>query len=175
MRFSPAAIALATTLSLVSSIGFAQSTYMPTAGSVALLEKGQSAQDAGDYDAAYNFFESALVADPRNAMAYVAMAQIADVQDLPGKAIQLYTKALELDPNNAYALSGQGRSYVRKGAVSRAEANLANLRLTCSNPCEPATALEQSIAAGPPEKVVTAEAVTPALTVEDAAPDAKEP
>lgn len=172
MRFSPAAIALATTLSLVSSIGFAQSTYMPNEGSVTLLKQGQTAQDAGDYDAAYNFFESALVADPRNAMAYVAMAQIADVQDLPGKAIQLYSKALELDPNNPYALSGQGRSYVRKGAVTRAEANLANLRLTCASSCEPATLLEQAIAAGPPEKVITAEAVTPELTVEDAAPDA---
>ena len=168
MRFSPAAIALSTTLALVSSVSFAQSTYQPTAASNELLVMGQVAQEKGEFDAAYNYYESALVADPRNANAYVAMAQIAEVQGLPGKSIQLYSKALELDPNNSSALAGQGRAYVAKGAISRAEGNLAKLQVVCPNGCEQIAWLSDAIAAGPPEKVVATESLTPELKVEDA-------
>lgn len=168
MRFSPAALALSATLALVSSVSFAQSNYQPTEASNELIVLGQAAQDKGEFDAAYNFYESALVADPRNANAYIAMAQIAEVQGLPGKSIQLYTRALELDPNNSFALAGQGRAYVAKGAMSRAEANLAKLQLVCPGGCEPITWLSDAIAAGPPEKVIAADAITPDLKVEDA-------
>jgi tetratricopeptide (TPR) repeat protein len=168
MRFSPAALALSATLALVSSVSFAQSTYQPTTASNELINLGQGAQHKGEFDAAYNFYESALVADPRNANAYIAMAQIAEVQGLPGKSIQLYTKALELDPNNSNALAGQGRAYVAKGAMTRADANLAKLQLICPNGCEQVTWLSDSIAAGPPKAVVTADAITPELKVEDA-------
>lgn len=170
MRFSPAAFALSLTFATVSSVSFAQSPYQPNAASNALILKGQESQEKGEYDAAYDYYESALVADPRNATAYVAMAQIAEAQGLPGKSIQLYTKALELDPNNSYALAGQGRAFVAKGAVARAEANLAKLQLVCANGCEPIAWLSDAIAAGPPEKVITADALTPELKVEDSPP-----
>lgn len=168
MRFSPAALALSLTLATVSSVSFAQSSYQPNAASNALIIKGQEAQEKGEFDAAYDYFESALVADPRNATAYVSMAQIAEVQGLPGKSIQLYGKALELDPNNSYALAGQGRAYVSKGAMSRADANLSKLQLICTNGCEPLAWLTDAIAAGPPQPVITAEAIKPDLSVEDA-------
>ena len=99
MRFSPAALALSATLALVSSVSFAQSNYQPTEASNELIVLGQAAQDKGEFDAAYNFYESALVADPRNANAYIAMAQIAERQY--DKALHNLEQLVLLEPDTA--------------------------------------------------------------------------
>ena len=131
------------------------------ARSVALLERGKAAKAAGDLDGANGLIESALAVDPRNRAAYIALAEIARGQGLPGKAIRFYREALTLEPNDLAALRGQGEAMVQKGAVERAKENLARVKTLCGTSCADATQLSAAIAKGPPA-TVTAQAVPPA-------------
>lgn len=159
MRFTPAALALSLLLVTVSSAGLGQrpdDEIDPR--SVALVERGRAAQRAGNLPEANGLFETALAVDPRNRTAFIALAEVARRQELPGKAIRLYRDALRLEPTDVRALAGQGEALVQKGAVERARANLAQVRTLCTTPCGEATALQAAIAAGPPARVVSAQA-----------------
>lgn len=159
MRSLP--IALAAALALVSlSTSLSGQRPAPPVGaqSLQLLADGRAARAAGNLDAATDALEAAVAADPRNRAAFVLLAQIADARGLPGKAIRLYREALQLDPNDVVALSGQGGALVQKGAVNRARENLARIRTLCRAGCGEATQLAAAIAKGPP--VATASTVT---------------
>jgi tetratricopeptide (TPR) repeat protein len=164
MRSLP--LALAASLALVSI-----STSLQGQGarpgldprSAQLLAEGKAARAAGNIDAAIDAWETAVAVDPRNRAAFVALAEAADARGLPGKAIRLYREALLLEPNDVVALAGQGEALVAKGAVKRAQENLARIRTICKKPCGEATQLAAAIAKGPP--VATAQATTtPATT-----------
>ncbi|MDF7775969.1 hypothetical protein P1X14_11990 [Sphingomonas sp. AOB5] len=132
--------------------------------STALVQEGRTAQSAGNIDGATDAFEAALVVDPRNRTAYIALAEIARSRGLPGKAIRMYREALLLEPNDLAALRGQGEAMVQKGAVEKANQNLARIKTICgTNPCNDATILAAAIAKGPPA-TVTAQNVPPAAT-----------
>jgi Tfp pilus assembly protein PilF len=150
MRISlvSAAAALAL-LSVSTSLNAQRADDQIDARSVALLERGKAARAAGDLDTANGLIESALAVDPRNRPAYLALAEIARTQGLPGKAIRFYREALTLEPNDQAALRGQGEAMVQKGAVERAKENLARLKTLCGN-CADATQLAAAIAKGPP-------------------------
>ena len=150
MRISlvSAAAALAL-LSVSTSINAQRADDQIDARSVALLERGKAARAAGDLDTANGLIESALAVDPRNRPAYLALAEIARTQGLPGKAIRFYREALTLEPNDQAALRGQGEAMVQKGAVERAKENLARLKTLCGT-CADATQLAAAIAKGPP-------------------------
>ncbi len=136
-------------LSVSTSINAQRADDQIDARSVALLERGKAARAAGDLDTANGLIESALAVDPRNRPAYLALAEIARAQGLPGKAIRFYREALTLEPNDQAALRGQGEAMVQKGAVERAKENLARLKTLCGN-CADATQLAAAIAKGPP-------------------------
>ncbi len=150
MRISlvSAAAALAL-LSVSTSLNAQRADDQIDARSVALLERGKAARAAGDLDTANGLIESALAVDPRNRAGYLALAEIARTQGLPGKAIRFYREALTLEPNDQAALRGQGEAMVQKGAVERAKENLARLKTLCGN-CADATQLAAAIAKGPP-------------------------
>lgn len=161
MRFSPLAVSLTLVLAVVSSAGQGQRPDdQINPRSVALVQQGEAARRAGNLSAANDLFETALAVDPRNRAAFLALAQVARAQDLPGKAIRLYREVLTLEPNDLAALEGQGEAMVQKGAVERARANLARIRTLCKVDCAPATTLAAVIAKGPPPAVVTAQATT---------------
>jgi tetratricopeptide (TPR) repeat protein len=126
--------------------------------SVALLQQGQALTAAGQFDQAIDALETALVVDPRNRPAYIALARVAQGQKLPGKAIRLYAEALKLEPNDVNALAGQGEALVQRGAVERAKRNLEKLKSACKDPCPQAMSLAAAIAKGPPPEVLTAQA-----------------
>lgn len=129
--------------------------------SIALQHQGTEAQAKGDLDAAIDFYESALAADPRNRSAIVAMAQVARAQGLPGKAIGLYREALLLEPNDIVALTGQGEALADKGALELAREKLADAQRVCGAKCPQVAALEKAIAASDSKRVVAAEAIAP--------------
>ena len=168
MRSLP--IVIAAGLALVS-VSTSLSGQRPQAGidprSLQLLADGRAARAAGNLDAAVDAWETAVVVDPRNRAAFVALADAAEARGLPGKAIRLYREALLLEPNDLAALAGQGEALVAKGAVNRARENLARIRTLCKTACAPATQLAAAIAKGPP--VTTVAATTPA------APPANQP
>ena len=157
MRFLPVLAAVAAIL-VVSDIGLAQrADDQVTPRSVALQKQGEAALAAGNLAGANDALEVALVADPRNRSAYVALGRVALAQSLPGKAIRYYEDALLLDPNDVVALSGEGSALVQRGAVDRAKANLARIQSLCKTSCSEATTLAAVIVKGPPPAVQTAQ------------------
>ena len=57
----------------------------------------------GDIDRAERLFEQVAEADPRNAIAVVGLAQVAQARGDAAGAIRLATRALEIDPDEAAA------------------------------------------------------------------------
>lgn len=110
-----------------------------------LVAQGQAAAAAGQYETATDLLETALAADPRNRAAYLALADVARRQGLPGKSIRLYRQALALDPNDRVALAGQGEALIDKGAVAKAQENLAKLTKLCRGNCPEQVTLASAI------------------------------
>ena len=175
MRFSPAAIALSLGLAMVSSAGLTK-PELPQASprAVALAEQGAAARAAGDLEGAIGLYETALAVDPSFHSAFVSLADIARAQGLDGKAVRLYREALSRDPNDQTALAGEGRALADRGALERAREDLARLRLLCRSACEAADELALAIEQAAAQPVRSAEAVTPATTVEEAEKRAEE-
>ena len=171
MRFTPAAIATAIILGTVStsSVGAPPRVQPIAALSLDMQREAERLQAAGQLDEATGFFETALLADPRNANAYIGLAQIAQAQSLPGKAVGLFREALELEPDNRTALAGQGVALVERGALERARQNLARLQTLCGNArCDEAARLTVAISTAGQRTALRAEDVTPRPVVEAA-------
>ena len=126
----------------------------------------QDARAAGNLEGATDLLETAVTVDPRNRQAFLALAEVAEARDLPGKAIRLYREALLLEPNDTAALRGQGEALVRKGAVNLAQQNLVKIKALCKGSCPDAGALAGVIAKGPP--ITTAAASPPPEKVAEA-------
>jgi Tfp pilus assembly protein PilF len=158
MRFTPAALALSLLVAVSASVGHG-ATYEPDPRAAALVEQGRSAAQSGDVQAAIDAYEAALAIDPGFTGVYLELAQAAREQGLQGKAIHYYREALQREPGNLAAISGEGAALVEKGAVAKAERNLARLQSLCGEGCTESEQLAQAIAQGPP--VRTAEAAMP--------------
>ncbi|OYU01338.1 MAG: hypothetical protein CFE36_10845 [Sphingomonadaceae bacterium PASS1] len=136
MRFSPAAIALSLTLAVMSSASIGgRADDDIDAQSIALMQTGDQESDAGRFDNAISWYESALAVDPRNRAAYIAMARAVKAQGLNGKAIAFYKEALELEPNDQVALAEQANVMIAKGAIEQAGKNIARLKTLCRADC----------------------------------------
>ncbi|WP_347303723.1 hypothetical protein V5740_03630 [Croceibacterium sp. TMG7-5b_MA50] len=158
MRFTPAALALSLLVGVSASVGHG-ATHDPDPRAAALVADGRSAAEAGNVQAAVDAFEAALAIDPAYTGVYLDLAQAARAQGLQGKAIHYYREALEREPGNLAAISGEGAALVEKGAVAKAERNLARLQSLCGEGCAEAEQLAVAIAQGPP--VRTADAALP--------------
>lgn len=152
MRFAPAAAALSLFLAATASVSSA-SEREPDPRAAALIAQGQAALETGDAQAATDAFEAALAVDPGYAPIYLHLAEAARRDGLQGKAIRYYREALERDPENFAAISGQGAALVEKGALERAQRNLATLESLCGTSCPETQALQATIAAGPPARL----------------------
>lgn len=168
MRFAPAAIALSILVGVSSSVTYsaAQSDELsPRAAQ--LVTQGHAALAAGNIDAATDAYEAALVVQPGNPVILVNMAEAARRQGMQGKALHYYREALEGDPRNLVAIAGEGAALAEKGAVSKAERNLARLRAMCGNNCAATRQLAAALASEPAQRMVRAEAVTPEPVVSE--------
>ncbi|WBH16547.1 tetratricopeptide repeat protein [Sphingomonas radiodurans] len=160
MRYTSVAVAAALAMvSISASLHGQRPDDQINAKSLALLQQGKAARAAGNLDGATDVLETAVAVDPRNRLAFIELAEVADARGLPGKAIRLYREALLLEPNDVSALKGQGEALVAKGAVARARANLARVKVLCKGGCPEASELAAVIAKGPP--VATAQVVPP--------------
>lgn len=160
MRYYPAALALSLAAVISASVSHGAPPESDYAAARILMAEGRSALANGDADAATDSFEAALAVDPGYVAAYLALGDAARLEGLQGKAIHYYRKALERDPDNLMALSGEGGAMVEKGAVEKARRNLAKLEGLCGKGCTETQMLATKIAAGPTPRVLSAEAVT---------------
>ena len=161
MRYFPAALALSLVLVVTGSMGQARVTDTVDPRAAVLLTNGRAALARGDVDAAIDSFESALAVDPGYAGTLVALGDAARKSGLQGKAIHYYRVALDRNPGNLAAMSGEGGALAEKGALDKARAELTRLEGLCGKACPETRALADAIAKGPAPKVIAAEAVKP--------------
>jgi len=172
MRFAPAAAALSLLVAVTSSVGSAQEAPVdPRAG--VLIAQGEALLDAGQPQRAVDALEAAFAIDPQYTPILLSLAEAARREGLQGKAIAYYREALTRDPGNYAAISGEGAALVERGAVEKAERNLAQLESLCGSNCPETRSLAKAIAKGPRNsKMLTAEAVMPdAVVTQNLAPE----
>src|SRR4051812_28643823 len=158
MRLTPIALSAAIMLGTMASAGFSQKPDdQIDARSLALTQQAATLNAQGRYAEATDLLESALAVDARNRQAYIGLARAAQGEKLPGKAVKFYYEALQLEPNDIDALTGQGEALVQRGAVERAKTNLARVRTLCKGNCPQAQTLAAAIAKGPPTEVLAAQ------------------
>lgn len=167
MRYMPVAIALSLLVAVTGSAGTAGVSIPTDPRAKALIDTGRTLLVSGDVQGATDSFEAALAVDPGNPLTYLALGDAARAAGMQGKAIHYYRDALERDPNNLAALSGEGGAMAEKGALEKAKGNLARLEGLCGRTCPETQALAGVIAKGPIARVVSAEAVKPEPAVED--------
>ena len=164
MRYYPAALALSLVAAVTASVGYG-ADRQPDPRAAALVTEGRSELASGQVQAAIDSFEAALTIDPAHTAVYLDLAEAARQQGLQGKAIHYYREALEREPDNFAAISGEGEALLEKGAVEKARRNLAQLESICGADCEQTRELAAALARGPQQTVLTAEAVTPSTVV----------
>jgi tetratricopeptide (TPR) repeat protein len=167
MRYTPAALALSLLVAVTASSGFGAPPAVPLDARAAQLVKvGRDALAAGNVDAAIDAYEAAYAVQPGHVTIVLSLAEAARRQGLPGKALHYYRQVLAREPNNEYAISGEGAALVEKGALEKAKLNLARLETLCGKDCVPSKQLAAAIARGPTPRVVTADQVqtTPVAT-----------
>ena len=148
MRFAPAAAALSLLVAVTSSVGSAGEREADPRAAM-LIAEGRAALAAGKPDAAIDAFESAFAIDPAYTPVLIELAEAARKNGLQGKAIAYYREALARDPGNLAAISGEGEAMVEKGAVSKAQRNLAKLQSMCGTSCPETVELQQALTRGP--------------------------
>lgn len=153
MRFAPAAAALSLCLAMSASVLNAGAGTVPDPRAAALIAQGQAALNAGETQEAVDAFEAALAVDPGYTPIFIDLAEAARQAGLQGKAIRYYREALERDPGNFAAISGEGAALVEKGALEKAKRNLAKLQSLCGDNCPETVALQSSIARGVPARL----------------------
>lgn len=152
MRFAPIAAALSLFLATTASVTSA-GDRVPDPRAAQLIEQGQAALANGETQEAISAFEAAFAVDPAYTPIFLQLAEAARQDGLQGKAIGYYREALQRDPENFAAISGEGEALVEKGAVDKAQRNLSRLESLCGSSCPETQALQQTIAAGPPARL----------------------
>lgn len=166
MRYYPAAFALSLLAGVTASVGSAKSADQLDPRAETLLTVGRQYLQQGRVGEATDQFEAALAISPGYVGTYIALAEAARKNGLQGKALHYYRVALNRDPNNLLAISGEGAALVEKGAVEKARRNLVRLQGLCGSRCSETEALAAVIARGPQPKVMSAEAALPEPVVE---------
>lgn len=159
MRYLPAALALSAIAAVTASVGQGAPPAPLEPRAASLVAQGRAALAAGQADSAIDAFESALTIQPGHVAIYLNLAEATRKQGMQGKALKYYREALKIDPNNTFAIAGEGEALVEKGAVEKARRNLSRLQQLCGGTCAPAQELAAKIQKGPAPQVVTAEQV----------------
>ena len=128
MRYTPIALALSLLATVTASVSYSAPSEKLDPRAESLLSHGKSALKAGRVDAAVDDFESALVVQPGSVTVLLDLAAATREQGMQGKALRYYREALEADPKNLMAISGEGAAMAEKGAIAKARRNLARLK-----------------------------------------------
>lgn len=159
MRYTPAALGLALLAAVTSSVGQGARPVPLDMRATVLVAQGRSALAGGNVDGAIDAFEAALAVQPGHVAIYLNLAEATRKQGMQGKALHYYREALRIDPDNQFAIAGEGAALVEKGAVEKARRNLSRLQQLCGGDCPAARDLAGVIASGAAPQVVTADDV----------------
>lgn len=146
-RMAPAFAALCLAFLLSNSVAIL-SKPPPDPRAIMMVEEGQLALSRGDANGAIDAFEAALALDPGFDEAFVALADATRAQGLTGKSIEYYRRVLDGDPRHFGALAGEGQAFAQKGALEKAQRNLAVLQSLCGVNCPETVDLKTAIDTG---------------------------
>ncbi len=96
-----------------------------------LLNKGHKALGESDYNKSLSLFESALVADPSNAGALIALGQVHEAMGQRSTGIWYYRRALVIEPENRAALAAESLAFLADDGLVKAEQNRDRLVRLC--------------------------------------------
>ena len=164
MRYTRFALALAA-MAAVSASTLHSAPPRPLDPRAGALEaQGRAALAAGDANMATDAFEAALAVQPGSAQLLLDLADAARAQGMQGKALHYYRTVLATDPQNLAAIAGEGAALAEKGALAKAQRNLAQLQGLCGASCPAVRQLSAAIARGPAARVVSADELKPKAT-----------
>ena len=161
MRYSPVVLALSAVVALSASSGPSVGAKPMDPRAASLEAIGRGALAAGDTDQATDAFEAALAVDPGAARLVLDLAEAARRDGLQGKALHYYRAVLERDPQDLAAIAGEGEALAEKGAMEKAQRNLAQLENLCGKDCAESRELAAAIARGAIPQMVSADALKP--------------
>jgi tetratricopeptide (TPR) repeat protein len=167
MRYTPAALALSLLVAVTSSVSFSAPSKPLDPRASALLAQGRAELAAGRVNEAVDAYEAALTVAPGTTQILLDLAEATRRQGMQGKALHYYREALENEPGNLLAISGEGAALAEKGAIEKARRNLSRLQGLCGSNCEATRELSAAIAQGPAPRVVSAEAAKPQPVVSE--------
>jgi Flp pilus assembly protein TadD len=167
MRFTPPVIALSLVALVTASAGYSAAPLPLDPRARALMAQGAAALGGGRVDEAVDAYEAALTVQPGSPEILVDLAQATRRQGMQGKALHYYREALQIDPRDLSAISGEGAALAEKGALDKARRNLSQLQGLCGATCEPTRDLAAAIARGPVQRVVAAEPVAAKSPISD--------
>jgi tetratricopeptide (TPR) repeat protein len=167
MRYTPAALALSLLVAVTSSVSFSAPSKPLDPRASALLAQGRAELAAGRVNEAVDAYEAALTVAPGTTQILLDLAEATRRQGMQGKALHYYREALENEPGNLLATSGEGAALAEKGAIEKARRNLSRLQGLCGSNCEATRELSAAIAQGPAPRVVSAEAAKPQPVVSE--------
>ncbi|GGO13122.1 hypothetical protein GCM10007972_18990 [Iodidimonas muriae] len=113
-----------------------------------LMMEGQAAMEAADYKTALTKFETALVADPNNLAALVAIGRAHEALGDRSAGIAYYRRVLTIEPDNRAALAAESLAYLADFGLVKARQNLDLLKRLCGTEgCEEVDEVRAAIAA----------------------------
>ena len=111
-----------------------------------LYKKATKQLKEEDYESAFKTLKKYTKSKKKDADGWTLLAFTNRKLKNYSEAESLYTKALNLDPDNKIAIEYQGELFVELGRIEDANANLAKLRELCPNSCEELEMLMEYIA-----------------------------
>jgi len=92
-------------------------------------------------------FERAIVADPANTQALLGLGRTHELEGRVGRGLKYYRQALEIEPNDKFALRDQALAFLKQDLMDRADGNRAKLARLCPNGCEALERVEVALKA----------------------------
>lgn len=96
-----------------------------------LLKNGNEALAAEDTYAALALFEQAIVANPKNADAYVGLGRVHVALGKNKGGLKYFSMALEIEPTHLGALEAEAMTFLGIGEIEDAEETLSRISRIC--------------------------------------------
>ena len=127
------------------AFGGGSSSSQPATSAAGDITAGRAAADAGDHKTAIAFFRKAVKTEPTNADAYNLLGFSYRRLDDLDKALEYYTRALQLNRTHRGANEYIGELYLETGDLARAEHHLSILGTSCAYSCPEYAELKEGV------------------------------
>lgn len=115
--------------------------------SAQLVAQANAVFSTQEYEGAKLLYERALVAAPANISALIGLGRTHEAEGDIGKGLKYYRQALEIEPNDKYALEVQTLAFLKRDMTDKADSNRDKLARLCAKGCAALDVVETAIEA----------------------------